>query len=60
LQDVYSQDKNRTELNISIGDINKNARTDYQSSQYGIRSIERTNLALERMLDNPEKFQKLI
>ncbi len=59
LQDVYSQDKNRTELNISIGDINKNARTDYQSSQYGIRSIERTNLALERMLDNPEKFQKL-
>ena len=59
LQDVYSQDKKRLELNTAITDINNNAKTDYLSSQYGVRSIERTNLALERLLDDPEKFQKL-
>tara|TARA_R110002073_G_scaffold171326_1_gene328348 strand:- start:1174 stop:2859 length:1686 start_codon:yes stop_codon:yes gene_type:complete len=59
LQDVYSRDYKRDELNTAITHINTNAKTDYLSSQYGVRSIERTNLALERLLDDPEKFQKL-
>ena len=59
MQDVYSRDYKRDELNTAITHINTNAKTDYLSSQYGVRSIERTNLALERLLDDPEKFQKL-
>ena len=58
-QQAYSRDRNRDELNKEIDRIDLAAKQDYASSQYGVRSIERTNLALERLLDDPEKFQKL-
>jgi len=58
-QQAYSRDRDRGELNKEIDRIDLAAKQDYASSQYGVRSIERTNLALERLLDNPEKFQKL-
>jgi len=58
-QNVMSLDTNRTETNENIKKIFTDARTDAQSAQYGARNIDRTNKAVERILDNPEKFAKL-
>lgn len=58
-QNVYSLDTNRTETNENIKEIYKNAKTDALSAQYGARNVDRTNKAIERILDNPEKFKKL-
>ena len=58
-QNVYSLDTNRTETNENIKEIYKNAKTDALSAQYGARNVDRTNKAIEGILDNPEKFKKL-
>jgi hypothetical protein len=59
IQNYKSLDTNRTETNENIKNVYTNARTDADSAQYGARNVERTNLALERILDNPQKFEKL-
>lgn len=58
-QNIMSLDTNRTETNENIKKVFADARTDAQSAQYGARNIDRTNKAVERILDNPEKFAKL-
>ena len=58
-QNAMSLDTNRTETNENIKKIFTDARTDALSAQYGARNIDRTNKAVERILDNPEKFEKL-
>ena len=58
-QNIMSLDTNRTETNENIKKVFADARTDAQSAQYGSRNIDRTNKAVERILDNPEKFAKL-
>lgn len=58
-QNLYDSDKTRTEIEEGRKLITTNMRTDADSAQYGFYNGERTNQALERILDNPEKFEKL-
>ena len=59
VQNYKSLDTNRTETNENIKTVFTSARTDADSAQYGARNVDRTNKAVERILDNPEKFAKL-
>jgi len=58
-QNLLLRDVNRNEYVEQDKLLTENMRTDEQSAQYGFRNVERTNKAIERVLDNPEKFMKL-
>ena len=58
-QNLLLRDVNRDEYVQQDKLLTENMRTDEQSAQYGFRNVERTNKAIERVLDNPEKFMKL-
>jgi len=58
-QNLLLRDVNRDEYVEQDKLLTENMRTDEQSAQYGFRNVERTNKAIERVLDNPEKFMKL-
>lgn len=58
-QNLLLRDVTRDEYVQQDKLLTENMRTDEQSAQYGFRNVERTNKAIERVLDNPEKFMKL-
>jgi len=58
-QNILLRDVTRDEYVQQDKLLTENMRTDEQSAQYGFRNVERTNKAIERVLDNPEKFIKL-
>lgn len=58
-QNILLRDVTREEYVQQDKLLTENMRTDEQSAQYGFRNADRTNKAIEKILDNPEKFMKL-